>query len=335
MEAACALHLRAELRLAADIDTAALRVLRAGLGVDATVGARLNVTRHVRFDLNAPIANAERELVRRVGSDLRIAVAGPPCQGHSPLNNHSRHDDVRNHLYLRVVRFAMLTEPDYVVIENVAAVEHDKRRSVERAAEGLAAQGYRVDAGLVNLQVLGVPQLRRRHVLVASAPHVSEVLVEQVVRTHTVADVGARTVGWAIADLERLDERAAFDTASTPSPDNRRRIAYLHRTGDYELPDHLRPPCHQGAHTYRSMYGRLDWDKPAQTVTSGYGSMGQGRYVHPRAHRTLTPHEAARLQLVPDFFDFSVARTRSEWAQMIGNAAPWKLAYAFALEMLR
>jgi DNA (cytosine-5)-methyltransferase 1 len=83
------------------------------------------------------------------------------------------------------------------------------------------------------------------------------------------------------------------------------------------------------------MYGRLHWDRPAQTITSGYGSMGQGRYVHPRERRTLTPHEAARLQMIPDFFDFSDARSRGAWARMIGNAAPWKLAYAFALEMLR
>jgi DNA (cytosine-5)-methyltransferase 1 len=83
------------------------------------------------------------------------------------------------------------------------------------------------------------------------------------------------------------------------------------------------------------MYGRLRSDLPAQTITSGYGSMGQGRYVHPRLRRTLTPHEAARLQMIPDFFDFSSVGSRGSWAQMIGNAAPWKLGYAFALEMLR
>jgi DNA (cytosine-5)-methyltransferase 1 len=63
--------------------------------------------------------------------------------------------------------------------------------------------------------------------------------------------------------------------------------------------------------------------------------MGQGRYVHPRECRTLTPHEAARLQLIPDFFDFSPVASRGAWAQMIGNAAPMKLSYAFVVEAFR
>jgi DNA (cytosine-5)-methyltransferase 1 len=57
--------------------------------------------------------------------------------------------------------------------------------------------------------------------------------------------------------------------------------------------------------------------------------MGQGRYVHPRRHRTLTPREAARLQFFPDFFDFSVVPERSAWSQMIGNAVPPKLTMEF------
>jgi DNA (cytosine-5)-methyltransferase 1 len=83
------------------------------------------------------------------------------------------------------------------------------------------------------------------------------------------------------------------------------------------------------------MYGRLRWDEPAQTVTSGYGSIGQGRYGHPSEPRTLTPQEAARLQLLPDFFDFTVVQRRKDWATMIGNAAPMKLSCAFVMEMLR
>lgn len=333
-EAARALHMRGELRIAGDVDVNALRVLRASLGVNARVAARLNLTRHIKADPAAATSAAERQLIVRVGPALRIVVAGPPCQGHSALNNHSRHDDVRNHLYLRVVRFAALTEPDYVMIENVASIERDKRRSVERSTEGLLALGYSVDEDLVDLNVLGAPQLRCRHVLVASAPQLRPIAVKDVVTAHAVDHPSSRTLGWALDDLE-VPGRVPFDRASVPSPENARRIAWLHEHGADDLPNRLRPPCHHGSHSYKSMYGRLRWDRPAQTITSGYGSMGQGRYVHPRERRTLTPHEAARLQMIPDFFDFSPARSRSAWAQMIGNAAPWKLAYAFALEMLR
>jgi DNA mismatch endonuclease (patch repair protein) len=82
------------------------------------------------------------------------------------------------------------------------------------------------------------------------------------------------------------------------------------------------------------MYGRLAWDEPAQTVTTGFGSMGQGRYVHPARKRTLTPHEAARLQMLPDFYDFDGVQTRTALATMIGNAVPPVLAMAIGEALL-
>jgi DNA (cytosine-5)-methyltransferase 1 len=75
----------------------------------------------------------------------------------------------------------------------------------------------------------------------------------------------------------------------------------------------------------KSVYGRLSWDRPAQTITSGFGSMGQGRYVHPLRRRVITPHEAARLQGLPDFFSFDSVVGRTLLHEMIGNAVPPQL----------
>ena len=97
---------------------------------------------------------------------------------------------------------------------------------------------------------------------------------------------------------------------------------YLLTSGEYDLPNARRPKCHQDDHSYKSMYGRLNWDLPAQTITSGYGSIGQGRYMHPSQARALTPHEAARLQGFPDYFDFTSVASRTALATMIGNAVP-------------
>jgi DNA (cytosine-5)-methyltransferase 1 len=179
--------------------------------------------------------------------------------------------------------------------------------------------------------------------MVASGRSERNLEVETVVECHSVST--PRTVRWAIEDLLQRGAASTFDRASTPSTDNARRIRLLVENDWDNLPNEHRPDCHRlpkvGAagetreHSYKSMYGRLRWDDPAQTVTSGYGSMGQGRYVHPSEPRTLTPHEAARLQFFPDFFAFSAARRRKDWATMIGNAAPMKLSYAFVMEMLR
>jgi DNA (cytosine-5)-methyltransferase 1 len=79
----------------------------------------------------------------------------------------------------------------------------------------------------------------------------------------------------------------------------------------------------------------MHWDQPAQTITSGFTSMGQGRFVHPKEQRTLTPHEAARLQFIPDFLRFDDGIGRTTLAEMIGNALPAKLTYVIGLELLR
>ncbi len=73
---------------------------------------------------------------------------------------------------------------------------------------------------------------------------------------------------------------------------------------------------------------------PAWTITTGFLVMGQGRFIHPLARRVITPHEGARLQFFPDFFDFG-NRSRREYAKMIGNAVPPKMATIVALELLR
>jgi DNA mismatch endonuclease (patch repair protein) len=89
----------------------------------------------------------------------------------------------------------------------------------------------------------------------------------------------------------------------------------------------MRPKCHRDKeHSYISMYGRLSWDDPAQTITTGFGSMGQGRFVHPALPRTITPHEAARLQTLPDFYDLDTTKARGAWAMVVGNAVPPLLA---------
>lgn len=124
-------------------------------------------------------------------------------------------------------------------------------------------------------------------------------------------------------DLKDIRSDEIYNTSSAPDGENRRRIDYLFDHRCYDLPNARRPECHRDfEHSYNSMYSRLRWDKPAQTITSGYGSMGQGRYVHPGRRRTITPHEAAGLQTIPDWFAFEPASTRTALARMIGNAVP-------------
>jgi DNA (cytosine-5)-methyltransferase 1 len=142
------------------------------------------------------------------------------------------------------------------------------------------------------------------------------------------------TVRQAIGDLVRAQSSSPFDTSAVLSPENVRRIAWLFKNGAYDLPDKHRPKCHQNGHTYPSVYGRMKWDEPAQTITGGFLTPGRGRFIHPGARRTVTPHEAARLQSFPDSYDFQPGGrpfARSLIAQVIGDAVPPLLARAVGI----
>lgn len=269
--------------------------------------------------LGAPPTCAEAMLsVEIAGIDLLLA--GPPCQGHSDLNNHTRRDDARNDLYVRVARAAEILQPRAVLIENVPAVQHDLRGSVPTARLALETAGYLVAATVLDLTQLGVPQRRRRHLMLGLRDRDTD---PAGILATTIACGGhvPRTVEWAIGDLEDSVGVTGIDFPSVASAANRRRMQWLLDNDAYDLPNARRPVCHHNDHSYVSMYGRLHWGAPAQTITTGYGSMGQGRYVHPSRPRTLTPHEAARLQTLPDFFDLG-DKTRTTWAHVVGNAVP-------------
>jgi DNA (cytosine-5)-methyltransferase 1 len=284
----------------------------------------------VSGELEGRLTSGERRLRSQLdGVDL--VVAGPPCQGHSDLNNHTRRKDPKNALYLSAARFALTVRPRALVIENVPGVVHDRTGVVDRTQTILERAGYGVSTVVVRADELGVPQTRRRHVLLATLDGRVDMTQLNAFRT------SPRGVDWAIGDLRESPNRDdLFNTSSRHSPENRRRIDYLFEHDLFDLPDSERPDCHSlRVHSYKAVYGRMRPDRPAPTITAGFGSTGQGRFLHPHEPRTLTPHEAARLQGFPDYFDFSAARGRRALQELIGNAVPSRLGYVITLLLLR
>lgn len=324
-QAASGSGLALEVRLAVDFESAAIRAFKANFPSAKTQVA--SVEGLFDGDLGTNLTTAERSVARSIG-DLDLLVGGPPCQGHSNLNNHTRRADPKNRLYLRMARAAGVLRPRVVMIENVPAVVHDSERVVERASAALVHEGYAVTDTKVQLVRLGVPQKRCRHILLG-------VRTDHLASSFDLSGVVAtgsgtvRDLRWAIGDLEGTKSTSWVDVPSRASNVNRARMQWLLDNDAYDLPNRLRPPCHQGDHSYVSMYGRLKWNEPAQTITSGFGSLGQGRFMHPSLPRTLTPHEAARLQGFPDYFTFASALTRTEAAVIIGNAVPPALTSTF------
>jgi DNA (cytosine-5)-methyltransferase 1 len=273
-------------------------------------------------------SNAVTPFERKIAKSLRntdFLFAGPPCQGHSNLNNHSRREDPRNGLYLKTIKFIQLCVPKYFIIENVPSVVHSKESVVDRSKQLLLGYGYKVEEVIVDFKMLGIPQGRKRHVILGSLNGDLDSIIKNIYTNEkaVLSDV--------LRDLVGLESNELFDSASKMSAVNRERADFLYSTDSYDLPNELRPVCHQGQHSYKSMYGRLRWDDVAQTITGGFGSMGQGRFLHPLEKRVITPHEAARIQGLPDWLDYSSATKRSQLQKMIGNAVPPALSKRFVL----
>jgi DNA (cytosine-5)-methyltransferase 1 len=309
-----------DIALAVDSDVAAASVYRVNF---PKALMRVEVVEQV-FDgePGSPLTSAENECKEHIGV-VHALVGGPPCQGYSDLNNHTRRNDSKNRLYLRMARAAEVLNPRVVLLENVPTIRHDKHNVVGSVRSQLARLGYQASDRVLQLDSLGVAQKRRRHLLLATMPnwpHPEEIFIAMEGQPHQL-----RNLQWAIGDLANLTYRAGSDKIPKASEENLHRMAWLLEHDEYNLPNRLRPKCHQDEHSYKSMYGRLRWDEPAQTVTSGFGSIGQGRYMHPDQQRALTVHEAARIQGFPDYFDFTAVEHRGSLSTMIGNAVPPQL----------
>lgn len=332
MEACRRLGMTHTIELATDWDERALSILEKNLRPKAIEKGDITQLFDGEVGDNSKTVN-ERRTLRDYPHAMEpdLLTGGPPCQGHSDLNNHTRRGDTRNSLYLRMVRATEILRPKAVIIENVSTVIHSKEGVVQEAVGELTEMGYSVSESILWAHEFGVPQRRKRHFLVASK--VGETDFSTIVDLKKTAH---RTLRWAIADLlHSYDETSTYNSSAVPSTENQDRMDWLIENEEWNLPNHLRPPCHQQGHNYPAVYGRMRWDEPCSTITRGFGSTGQGRFMHPSAYpgRTLTPHEAARVQTFPDWFDFG-GHLRGTMSKTIGNAVPPLLAMHVSLVAL-
>lgn len=313
--------------LAADMAPAALELYKRNFNPIYTISDPIE--QYIDSELGEPFSDKEKHFCDMTG-EIDILIGGPPCQGNSDLNNHTRRNDPRNLLYLRMIRCVEITRPRFLIIENVPGVQHDTHNVVEIAKDELVKLGYSVDCGVINMSDIGVPQKRKRFFLIASRE--KSVSISRAIEAHKTEE---KTLQWAIEDLLSVKKNTVFDTPANSSTTNKKRIDYLFDNNLYDLPNSERPDCHRlKKHSYTSVYGRMYWEMPSPTITGGFGSNGQGRFVHPKCRRTLTPHEAARIQFFPDFFSFEGVKRR-ELQQIIGNAVPSKASYVLGIEFLR
>jgi DNA (cytosine-5)-methyltransferase 1 len=259
-------------------------------------------------------------------NSVRLLAGCAPCQ---PFSSHRRGVDTSKedswNLLDHFARLIRETSPEFVTMENVNGL--GKTRVFERFVRQLRSQDYVVDYGSVYGPRFGLPQERRRLVLVAS-----RIGAVQVPEGH-VAKGKYKSVRAAIGSLPALndgesDPKDLMHTARSLSPTNLKRMRASTPGGDWtDWPRSLRSKCHtkKSGSSFKSFYGRMLWDQPSPTITTQSYNFGTGRFGHPEQDRSLTLREAAILQGFPRHYQFVPKNVRPSMqtvGRLIGNAVP-------------
>lgn len=252
---------------------------------------------------------------------LTLLKACPPCQGFSTLGTGDT-DDPRNDLVREVWRFASSLRPRSIVVENVPGLRSDAR--LIKLVRQLRAVGYAVREYVEDAVHFGVPQHRRRLIIVA---------VHGISPDDLPASLSAprprrvRTVAEAFAGLPRGGDD--LSRHRTLAPTTLQRVRAIPPGGTrFDLPVAHQLACHKKlkSRTATAAYGRLRPHEPAPTMTTRCTTPACGRFIHPTENRGLTLREAALLQSFPRRYRF--AGDYGSVERQIGNALPPPIATA-------
>lgn len=306
----------------------------AGIDLDPACRFPYEANNQARF-LERDIATVTPAELRDLfgDADVTILAGCAPCQPFSTYAQRYELDgkDGKWGLLYEFARLAEGSSPDVITMENVPTVA--KHAVFHDFVDTLRRLGYQVWFDVVDSSRYGVPQVRRRMVLLASR-HGEISMIEP---THEEP----KTVRQAIGRLRALyaGESAPRDklhASSTLSHKNLERIRVSKPGGTWrDWPKDLVSDCHKAetGRTYPGVYGRMEWDKPAPTMTTQCYGFGNGRFGHPEQDRAISLREAAILQSFPRDYAFVPKGGEVNFTalgRLIGNAVPVDLGRAIA-----
>ena len=274
------------------------------------------------------------EVKERLGlqkGDVDLLAGCPPCQGFSSmrtLNGGQEINDPQNDLLFEFLRFVKDLEPKMLMMENVPGLRNDARfRKLRRELERL---GYQIRWNVIDASNYGVPQRRRRFVMIASKTGRPDFAAPAPIRTTVRQAIGrlpdAGGSGDVLHDLpERRSSRIMEMIRLIPHDGGSRR----------ELGAEWQLACHVRCNGFKDVYGRMAWDDVSPTITGGCFNPSKGRFLHPDQDRNITLREAALLQSFPRDYFFSLKHGKGSAAVMIGNALPPEFIRRHARELRR
>ena len=241
-------------------------------------------------------------------------------------------EDPRNQLVLQIARLTEETLPRAIMMENVPGLARKGKSLYRQLRNRLESLGYRLTDGVLQIADFGVPQRRRRLVLLGGLGFRNPLPVPTHSRSPSKILKPWRTVRDAIASkpgsvtlsrakagsaVERSDWNIVRDLSSRNL--ERLRAATAGETWQ-RIPERLRSSCHRDGYLgFTNVHGRMEWDRPAPTITGGCTTLSRRRFGHPHADRTISVREAALLQTFP--LDYRLDTPYMDYAcNMIGNA---------------
>lgn len=288
-----------------------------------------------RCDVRAVSASGWRKELNLDLGELDLLKACPPCQGFSSLAEGRVLEDVqRNDLVLSVMRFVRAFRPRAVLLENVPGLQRDRR--FDELLQQMHVAGYATQQFIVKADDFGVPQQRRRLIVIALRGLRRKAdLPTQLALAEPSA---RRTVGDVLAELKKADLSA--DSLNVSRQLRQSTVARIKAVpvggGRQDLPAELQLECHRRLDGNRSgaasSYGRLRVDQPAPTMTTRCTTPACGRFTHPFEHRGITLREAATIQTFPISYRFMGGYGSIE--RQIGNAVPVHLAAHIGRQVL-
>lgn len=309
--------------------------------------------------LNEDICNLKGEQILKAAKikkdDIYLFAGCPPCQNFSRQNplNKNKSIDERKKLLFEFLRLIEEIMPPFILMENVPGIKADFNKEILNEFLERLKKYYYVKEDILNAADYGVPQVRKRFVLHAVRNDINEELktfgfsFDLPDATHDKrGNKGLqkwKTVREAIEDLPVIKAGEEYEDdgkihnhkCAGLSKTNLKRIKIIRENGGSRngLPDELILDCHKKKDGngnvfsgHGDVYGIMDPDKPAPTITGGCLCYSKGRYGHYSQDRAISIREAARLQTFPDDFVFSNSLTDS--ALQIGNAVPIDLVKA-------
>lgn len=316
-------------------------------GCKIVAGYDLDARCKFAFEKNNDAVFHARDVAKLLPSEIAAHFSGnapsllagcAPCQPFSTYKNRYG-EDPQWELVTKFAELAVAVKPDYVTMENVPSLLRYREGKVfQRFKEILESAGYQVTDTIAKCELFGVPQKRRRLVVVAS--------LDRKLPPLSPGEAVGMTVRQAIGDLPSIaageaDPTDRFHISSKLSPLNLKRIKHSKPGGTWrDWPSGLRAECHRrpSGKSYPGVYARMTWEDPSPTMTTQCYGFGNGRFGHPEQDRGISLREAAILQSFPPNYQFLPEDEQvslKEVGRWIGNAVPVNLARAVGDHIIR